>query len=473
MTDTHSLSVSIQYLNRTLQASDLADVPDVELVGRFVEGRDEAAFAALVKRHGPLVLGACRRVLRHEQDAEDAFQATFLVFARDAASVRRAEGIGNWLYGVAFNVARRAKTARHRRAIKESEAAIQHPSTVQAANTDELREVLDLEINSLPAKYRAAIVLCDLMGLTTQQAATETGCPPKTLGTRLARGRTLLAQRLRRHGLSLPAAGLAALLAPCAKAALPSRLLDLTNRAATEVTASSPVTVPLAVASLTERVSKIMVFKNLKIVAILAGSVLFVGGLAMHGGFAVHATSGSSGEAGGSGDPPVGQAARHATVADHLDHLRRLIDHLGDMLGQVGLGRKGAEALAVDAGKDDQKEDKEKPTLSGEWVQKDGELKIEFSDKNTMSISPHGENKVVVILCEYTLNKDGLVKAKVTGFEGKAEAKKMVMEHLPTGTQFSFTWKVKDDKAALDDVKGEKDKIELLKSRLETEYRKK
>ena len=120
MTATRSLSATLQHLNRTLRADEAAQLPDAELVGRFVEQRDEAAFTALVRRYGVLVFGVCRRVLRHEQDAEDAFQATFLVFARDAASVQRAGAVGNWLYGVAHNVARTARGNRHRRKRKST-----------------------------------------------------------------------------------------------------------------------------------------------------------------------------------------------------------------------------------------------------------------------------------------------------------------------------------------------------------------
>src|SRR5262245_65598747 len=122
MTETRPLSASLQHIGRTLLAGDLAGLADAELVGRFVERRDEAAFAALVRRYGPIVFGVCRRVLRHEQDAEDAFQAAFLVFARRAASVRRGGGLGNWLYGVAHNVARKAKAARQRRDAAECAA---------------------------------------------------------------------------------------------------------------------------------------------------------------------------------------------------------------------------------------------------------------------------------------------------------------------------------------------------------------
>jgi hypothetical protein len=114
---------------------------------------------------------------------------------------------------------------------------------------------------------------------------------------------------------------------------------------------------------------------------------------------------------------------------------------------------------------------KDKPALSGTWVQKEGEHKIEFSDKNVMNIFPHGENKVIVIVCEYAVEKENHVKAKITGFEGNDDAKNTVKELIPVGTEFTFQWKVKDDTAKLDDLKC--DKVEQLKSHLEGEYGKK
>ncbi len=114
---------------------------------------------------------------------------------------------------------------------------------------------------------------------------------------------------------------------------------------------------------------------------------------------------------------------------------------------------------------------KDKPALSGVWELKGGETKIEFSDKNVLKIAPHGDSAVIAVICEYTVEKEGLVKAKITDIGGKDEAKKMVKEMLPIGTEFSFKWKVTDDTAKLAELKG--DKLELLKSHLEGEYRQK
>src|SRR5687768_6096225 len=142
MSATRSLSSTLQHVGRTLRAEEFAETGDAELVARFARDRDEAAFTALVRRHGGLVLGVCQRVLRHHQDAEDAFQATFLVFVRKADRVGRAGAVGNWLYGVAFNVARKAKAMRQKREARER-AAAQRAQADQQHPVDDLREILD------------------------------------------------------------------------------------------------------------------------------------------------------------------------------------------------------------------------------------------------------------------------------------------------------------------------------------------
>jgi RNA polymerase sigma factor (sigma-70 family) len=204
-----------------------ADPPtDADLVAAFVARRDHAAFAELVRRHGPTVLGACRRVLSDTHAAEDAFQAVFLVLARKAGAVRPPGAVGGWLYGVAVRTANKAKVAAARRRRREMATAV--ASRLQA-NSDregggglenaELRSVLDAELAKLPDAVRAAIVLCDLHGKTRAEAAAELGCPEGTVAARLHRGRKKLADALTRRGLALPAAGVAAVLAPASVSA--------------------------------------------------------------------------------------------------------------------------------------------------------------------------------------------------------------------------------------------------------------
>src|SRR5436305_1502875 len=157
------LGAVISGLRRSLDR----EVPDGELVDGFVARRDGAAFEALVRRHGPMVLGVCRRVLGHAHDAEDAFQATFLVLVRKAASVRPREQLANWLYGVAYHTALKARAAAARRRAREKRAgAMSRRTTLPEDRWSDLQPVLDEELARLPDKYRVPVVLCDLEGKT-------------------------------------------------------------------------------------------------------------------------------------------------------------------------------------------------------------------------------------------------------------------------------------------------------------------
>jgi RNA polymerase sigma factor (sigma-70 family) len=446
MTETSSLSASLHQMGQVLLAGDAAALTDVELVGRFVERRDEVAFTALVRRYGTVVFGVCRRVLRHEQDAEDAFQATFLVLARNAARVGRAGAVGNWLYGVACNVARKAKATRHRRAAKEQEAASRPRPDAQPVVPDDLREILDAELKGLPDKYRAPIVMCDLLGLTTLEAATEVGCPPKTLGTRLTRGRSLLAERLTRRGVAVPAAALALALGESAKGAVSPALVTSTSQLAN----GSSAAVTPAVAALTTGVTNAMFSLPIKVAVILAGGFLALVGL--HPGSLGHPARATTSSA----NADTGAPARPRTNLDDIHQLFRFFHEL--------IGIEEPVAAAPEDKKD------EKPTLSGTWVKKDGEPKFEF-EKETLRLSPHGDSTVMVLTCDYTLDKDGVVKAKITGHAGKEEVKKVAMQKLPVGTEFTFKWMVKKDASVIEDLKGEK--VEAFKSHFEGTYEKK
>src|SRR5258708_5590664 len=187
-------------LRRTLYG-DGGALTDGQLLDAFAAG-EEGAFEALLKRHGPMVLGVCRRVLRHEADAEDAFQATFLVLFRKAATLRRPEPLSNWLYGVAFRTALNAKSAAaKRRAKEEARRQMAVPQPLAGDAWREVQAVLDQELSGLPEYYRVPIVLCDLEGKPRKDAARQLGWPSGTLASRLVRGRVLLAKRLTRHGV--------------------------------------------------------------------------------------------------------------------------------------------------------------------------------------------------------------------------------------------------------------------------------
>ena len=219
----HGLRALLRRLGRT--HADAPDpVPDGQLLRRVVAENDQAAFELLIWRHGAMVLGVCRRLLRDEQLAEDAFQATFLVLARKARSVR-GERLGGWLHRVALRVASEARRAILKR------TRIERPLETEPAAPDgngselDLRPVLDAEVNRLPERYRLPVVLCYLGGLTTEEAARRLGCPRGTVLSRLATARQRLAARLTRRGVGLSAGGLAAGLGEVAAASVPAALV--------------------------------------------------------------------------------------------------------------------------------------------------------------------------------------------------------------------------------------------------------
>src|SRR5262249_31253304 len=191
-----------------------SDQADRHLLEGYVLHRDEAALEALVCRHGPMVWGVCRRLLFDHHDAEDAFQATFLVLVRKAASIASRELVANWLYGVAHQTARKARaTAARRRAREKLMARIPEPVAPPEGAQNDLKICLNAELNPFPAKSRARIVWCDLEGKTRQEAARELACPEGTVAGRLARAREMLLKRLLRRGVVLPAVGLSAAIA--------------------------------------------------------------------------------------------------------------------------------------------------------------------------------------------------------------------------------------------------------------------
>jgi RNA polymerase sigma factor (sigma-70 family) len=270
-------------LNRVVRhlraaAGPLATGPtDRQLLHGFCARGDQAAFAALLGRHGPMVLRVCRRVLRHEQDAEDAFQATFLVLARRAGSIRRTEALASWLHGVAHRVALRARRDAGRRRAHEREAQPMPARTAGSGEADwrEVQAALDEEIRALPEKYRAAFVLCFLEGKSRAEAAGELGLKEGTVWSRLAQARKLLQERLGRRGISLPVLLAAAALSGGAAVAVPARLVDSTVRAVLPAGA-----VPERVAALARGVSRTM--STAKVNAVLL--CLVTTGLLVFGG---------------------------------------------------------------------------------------------------------------------------------------------------------------------------------------------
>lgn len=230
---TTSLGSVLQRLRRSIDCREEAGSTDCQLLDAYIARRDASSFEAIVRRRGPMVLGVCLRILQNEADAEDAFQATFLVLVRKATTIRPRTMLGNWLYGVAQSTALKARAMRTKRSAKERWAAASIESQNNTESSDRLLALLDQELKALPDKYRAAIVLCDLSGASIKEAAQQLGCPPATVGTRLARGRRLLARRVSRRGLALSINMVAATVAQQASAAtVPTRLLASTVEAA-------------------------------------------------------------------------------------------------------------------------------------------------------------------------------------------------------------------------------------------------
>ena len=257
----------LTYLRQMALRRKGAGLSDGELLERFRSGRDEAAFEALLRRHGPMVLAVCRRLLPNNADAEDAFQATFLVLLRKAGSIDPPQMVGNFLYGVAYYTARRARAESTRRHVKENEArAMARPESEDKVE-EQLLAQLNEELHSLPAKYRLPIVLCELEGKTRKEAARQLGCAEGTIASRLARGRKMLALRLARRGLVLSAGGLAAALSgQVASACLPPLLMVSTMEAVTRIAAGEVATVAFSAksAALAEGVVKSMFLSKLK-----------------------------------------------------------------------------------------------------------------------------------------------------------------------------------------------------------------
>jgi RND family efflux transporter MFP subunit len=256
------------------RAGTAAGLSDPELLERFVgrsEDGAEAAFAALVTRHGPMVLRVCRGELRDSHAAEDAFQATFLILARRARSIRKAGSLASWLYGVARRVAGRARVDRARRASRERRgAAMAEMRAVVRDDPPELLPEIQEELDRLPPKYRAPIVLCYLEGLTHEEAAGQLSVPVGTVKVRLSRGRERLRGRLTRRGLA-PTLFAAALAAP-ARGGIPASLLDGTVAAAMRGAAVSTLGLSGPVAALVQGVLRAMFLDQLKAIAALAAA---------------------------------------------------------------------------------------------------------------------------------------------------------------------------------------------------------
>jgi RNA polymerase sigma factor (sigma-70 family) len=289
----------LQHLHRVLTPAD-SGLTDGQLLARFIATRDEASFTALVRRHGPMVWRLCLRVLGHVQDAEDTFQATFLVLARKASSVVKRESVGSFLYGVAYRTALEAKAINARRRSREKQVEVMPQPEVMPGDVQDWHPWLDHELNLLPETYRAVIVACDLEGRSRKEAARLLDLAEGTVSSRLARGRCLLAKRLTRYGLSLSGGVLTAALSESTASAVPASLVSVTVKVAVLVSAEVFAAVSTPVAILMKGAFETMLLTKLKLAvgAVMVVMVLGASGL-------VYRASGQSGSAGKGGSRPA------------------------------------------------------------------------------------------------------------------------------------------------------------------------
>jgi RNA polymerase sigma factor (sigma-70 family) len=329
----------LHLIRRVAEDQRLKDLPDSELLRRFVTGQDQAAFEALLRRHGSMVLDVCRNVQRDEQDAEDSFQATFLVLAQKAGSIRKSSSVGSWLYGVAYRTATKAR-ARSRKRQKQQACLPNRTSTLPEDDRSwqEVQHFLYAELNCLAERYRAPLVHCYLESKSQHEAAGLLGVSRATLQKRLDTGRALLRARLVRRGLG-PAAILAMSAWPSAKlsALVPVALLDSTIKASVLIGAGEAVKglISPQVLALKEGVLKAMFLTKLKVVTAAVLTVLVGAGL-VGWSYQVTAAQTSQPQQQGQqeaqfreGRPPRQPGhAQSSPAADELDALRLEIDAL-------------------------------------------------------------------------------------------------------------------------------------------------
>ncbi len=431
-----ALSKVIERLRGVLGRRGAGADTDAELWRRYVQQRDEAAFAALLRRHGPMVLGVCRRVLHNEHDAEDAFQATFLVLIRKARTLRSPEAVGNWLYGVARRTALHARDAAVRRRRKEEELLprAETPDDGRA----ELLAALDRELERLPDPHRAVLIRCDLEGKTRKEAAQELGWPEGTVASRLARARRLLAKRLARHGLA--GGGPAAVLAHHAPAPLPTavatRAIDAAGRLAA---GQGPETISAGATKLAEGVLKTMFLNRLVRTTVWALAAAAVAGTGLLLATALAPAVGGSEKA---GLPPPGPARAAATGAPAGSKAEAAQDPIpnADLCGEWqspvdGVFESGWLALRADGTFRFENHDVAlgwTTTVSGRWEWRSGRLVLREEDRRQDGRPVAGREKMTEELVP--VRKGG---EWVLAGPGKAELRKVkrAAQGLPPGPE--------------------------------------
>jgi RNA polymerase sigma factor (sigma-70 family) len=389
------------------------DESDEQLLHAFLSRRDENAFAVLVRRHGPMVLHVCRRALGHQQDAEDAFQATFLVLARNAASLRKKTALASFLHGTAYRMAMKAKQAAARRRKHEAQTPAR-PSNDPADDLSwhEVRTLLDEEIDRLPEIYRSVFVLCGLENLSRAEAARRLALKERTVQSRLAEARKRLQQRLSRRGVELTALLAASALTTQTASALPAALL----------TKAIGGTVSPAVAALADGVSSILSLGKTKLAAVflLTASVLSGAGLWAYRNPIAHAGAPPTRAA----EPPAAQVSDKPKTAPPKHEAAKTVEIQGRVLGPDGKPKAGAKLLLLS--------DKGKITVLGTSATdgrftiavpketKDGHLVAQADGTGIDFLDlPQGDRKKPV---EFRLVKDRVIRGRIVNTEGKPAA---------------------------------------------------
>ena len=357
---TNQIDTLIRRVHRAVGESVSADRTDGQLLTSFIEQREEAAFGSLVHRHGPMVWGVCRRVVGHHHDAEDAFQATFLILARKASSVRPRAGLANWLYGVALRTSKKARGTAAKRRVREKQVPeVPEPEAPQHEQWPEQYPALTRELSGLPENYRLPIQLCDLEGKAIKEAARQLGWPQGTVAGRLARGRKLLGELLVKRGV-IPAAGALAVAASQngASAGVPTAIVDSTIKIATTlINERSTIAgaVPPAIVALMEGAMKNPMLSRLSKavgLSVILCAVAFGSGLLTDGTAADQPTKGGQG-----GDkppaaqpPPVklGNGAKPNAPKTDLDRLQGAWRVVSIVQGGVKLVRPEETVFMVD-----------------------------------------------------------------------------------------------------------------------------
>jgi RNA polymerase sigma factor (sigma-70 family) len=462
------LGTLLRYLRQVSPRAEPAAVADADLLDRFLRNRDEAAFEVLVWRHGKMVWNLCRRLLRHTQDVEDAFQATFLALVRKGRSIHQGASLSSWLYKVAYRVALRARASSFHsaRALEEQETPV---CNADDTSWRDLRPVLDEEIGRLPEKYRAAVILCYLEGHSTAEAAALLGCPRGTVLSRLATARQRLQRRLLRRGVTLTLAGLTVRLVDCAGAALPAPAVTTTCAAALGLAAGKAAggVASARAVVLMEGVLRTMFLSKLKLALLLAAVVLLAGlglsrwGLVGPNRAEAFETDKKAGDQPAS--PPRDRAERHkpAVEEERPDTGRVRVPVQGD--GLIG-GLTPPQAV-VEERPDAGRVTAQRPV--GNWERTFGPLQVNLRVKaerltGTVDVAVEKQRISFVFDADYSVTRDGVLYGVITGMDIQGAGQGTDLQEAGRiqvlitqliDTPFSIRYRVDDGILTVKDVK--------------------